>query len=338
MKKRRVLLLVHEDFVPPQSLKGLSEKEIAPFKTEYDVSVALEELGHEVKTLGVSDEIAAIRNAVRAFKPHIVFNLLEEFRGEGVYVPYVLGFLELTGQAYTGCNPRGLIVADNKGLFKKILRYHRILVPDFAVFPRRRAVKRPPRLSFPLIVKSATEHGSVGISQASVVQSDDKLAERITYMHEQMQTDAVVEQFIEGREFYVGVMGNERLRALPIWELLFDNLAEGAANIATEKVKWDLNYRKKIGLKTRTAQDLPDGAEERILRLCKRVYHILGLSGYARMDIRLTPDGRIYLLEPNPNPDLALDEDFSESAGSIGIDYRELIQRVISLGLRYHAR
>ncbi len=338
MKKRRVLLLVHEDFVPPESLTGLSEKEIAPFKTEYDVSVALEELGHEVKTLGVSDEIAAIRNDLRAFQPHIVFNLLEEFRGEGVYVPYLLGFLELIGQAYTGCNPRGLIVADNKGLFKKILRYHRVPVPDFAVFPRGRAAKRPPRLPFPLIVKSATEHGSVGISQASVVHSDDKLAERLAYLHEQLQTDAVVEQFIEGREFYVGILGNERLQALPIWELLFDNLSDGAANIATEKVKWDLNYRKKIGLKTQAATDLPDGAEERVLHLCKRVYHILGLSGYARMDIRLTPGGRIYLLEPNPNPDLAFDEDFAESANSVGIDYRELVQRVINLGLRYHAR
>lgn len=183
-------------------------------------------------------------------------------------------------------------------------------------------------------MKSSTEHGSVGIAQASLVTSDEKLTERVEFIHTQLGTDAVAEQYIEGRELYLGVIGNRRLQTFPVWEMRFENLPDNAPRIATERVKWNLEYQQKHSIKAGMAKDLPDGVADRIGKLCKRVYRILGLSGYARMDFRLTDDGRIFLLEPNPNPDLARDEDFAESAKAVGIGYDKLIDRVLKLGLR----
>jgi len=141
----------------------------------------------------------------------------------------------------------------------------------------------------------------------------------------------------EGRELYVGVIGNQRLQTFPVWEMIFENLPEHVANIATRKVKWDVAYQKKVGIKTRRAEDLPPGVEEQIHRICKRVYRALYLSGYARMDLRLAPDGRVYVLEANPNPNLSYGEDFAESAEVVGISYEALIQRILNLGLSYRA-
>ncbi|MCZ6793779.1 MAG: ATP-grasp domain-containing protein [Planctomycetota bacterium] len=321
----------------PDDVSKLSDKEMAPWKTEYDVVTALEDLGHESKTLGAINEVAAVRRVLQEWKPHIVFNLLEEFRGEGFYVPYLLGYLQLVRQSFTGCNPASLLLADNKVMTKKILRYHRIPVPEFVVFPLGRKIKRPKRLEFPLIVKSSVEHGSVGIAQASIVYSDEKLEERVRFVHEKIQTGAIAEQYIEGRELYVGVLGNRQLKTFPVWEMVFESLPEGTLPIATAKVKWDAGYQERGGIKTSAAKNLPGDVEKRIWRICKRVYRILGLNGYARMDFRLTDDGKIYLLEPNPNPDLAYGDEFSSAAEAVKIGYEPLIQRILNLGIRYSA-
>ena len=325
--KLRVLVLTHQSIELPRRVKG-------SWKTEHHVISAIRRLKHDTKLLGNVEEVAAIRTTLFEWKPHITFNLMEEFRGEGIYVPYVLGYLQLMRQPFTGCNPTGLLLADDKVLAKKLLRYHRIPAPDFTFFPRGRAIRRPRRLPFPLIVKSSTEHGSAGIAQASLVTSDEKLTERVKFIHTQLGTDAVAEQYIEGRELYLGIIGNRRLQTFPVWEMRFENLPDNTPRIATERVKWNLEYQKKHGIKTGRAKDLPDAVADRIAKLCKRVYRILGLSGYARMDFRLTDDGRIFLLEPNPNPDLARDEDFAESAKAVGMGYDKLIDRVLKLGLR----
>ncbi|MCH7839814.1 MAG: ATP-grasp domain-containing protein [Planctomycetes bacterium] len=337
MRKLRILVLMHEDFVPPESIEGLSHKEYAPFKTEFDVVATLEELGHEVRPLGIGADLGVVRDAIREWKPHIAFNLLEEFDGVGVYESHMVAYLELMRVPYTGCNPQGLTLAHDKALSKKILSYHRIKVPDFAVFAMGRSARRPRRLGFPLFVKSTTEEGSIGISQASIVHDDKKLADRVEYIHHELGTDAIAEQYIQGRELYVAVLGNLRLQTLPIWELVFDKLPPGAPRIATAKVKWDLDYQKKTGVKTRAAKDLPDDLERRIVRLCKRIYRALNLSGYARVDLRLTSDSEVYVLEANPNPQLSYGEDFAESAHKAGIPYEALLQRILNLGLRYRA-
>ena len=337
-RKKRVAVLMHEQLVPPDSIEGLTDKQIDPFKTEFDVVATLRDMGHEVLPLGVSDDLGVLRRAIEQFKPHICFNLLEEFHGLGVYDAHVVSYLELIRQPYTGCNPRGLMLAHDKALSKMICRYHRIPIPRFAVFPIGRQVRRPARLPYPLLVKSLTEEGSVGISQASVVYDDDKLAERVRFVHRSVGTDAIAEQYIDGRELYVGVMGNDRLQVLPIWEMVFPKLREEAPRIATGKIKWDADYQKRIGLDTKPADGLDEAMTHTIRRLCKRIYKSLTLSGYARMDLRLTPDGRVYLIEANPNPNLSYGEDFAESAERVGIDYDQLLHKLMNLGLRYRLR
>jgi D-alanine-D-alanine ligase len=337
MRPRRALVLMHEALVPPASIKGVPAKEVAEWKTEYDVVAGLTNLGHDVRPLGVSNDLGVLRDAIVDWKPDIHFNLLEEFHGVTIYDQHVVSYLELMQQCYTGCNPRGLMLAHDKALSKKILSYHRISVPDFAVYPIGRVVKRAQRLKFPLLVKSATEEASLGISQASVVSNDEKLKDRVAFVHEQLRTDALVEEYIEGRELYVGVMGNIRLSTLPIWEMLFTKMPDGAAHIATAKVKWDHDYQARNGITTRAAKELPTGLEEYLPRLCKRIYRLLSLSGYARLDFRLKEDGRVYLLEANPNPNIAYGEDFAESANLGGMGFEELLQRIVNLGFRYRA-
>lgn len=337
-KKLRILVLMHEDLVPPASIEGISAKEMQPWKTEYDVVVTLEEMGHERVPLGVADDLGVLRNAIQEFNPHITFNLLEEFHGVGVYDQHVVSYLELMKRRYTGCNPRGLMLAHDKALSKKILAFHRIPVPDFAVFPMGQKVRKPKRLGFPLLVKSLTEEGSEGIAQASVVTDEKQLGERAAFVHEQLRTDAIAEAFIEGRELYVGVLGNRRLQTLPVWELKFTKMPDDVPRIATSKVKWDLEYQKKRGIVYEAAKKLPEGVETRINRICKRAYRALNLTGYARMDLRLTPEGKLSLLEANPNPQLSFGDEFAESAETAGISYDQLLQRILNLGLSYRAQ
>lgn len=326
---------MHEDLVPPPTMEGCTEEEIDRWKTEFDVCATLREMGHDVRPLGVWDDLGAIRETLEVFEPHICFNLLEEFHGLAVYDQHVVSFLELLRQKYTGCNPRGLTLARDKALSKMILSYHRIKVPKFHVFPVNRKVKRPRKLGFPLIVKSLTEEGSVSISQASIVHDDEHLQERVAFVHRTVGTHAIAEQFIDGRELYVGVLGNARLETFPVWELTFKSLPDGSKPIASSSVKWDNAYRKRIGVDTGPAENLTDAQRKQIPRVCKRIYRALGLTGYARMDLRLTDDGTIYLLEANPNPEVAYGEDLAESAEVGGMSYEALLDRILRLGLRY---
>ena len=333
MKRLRILALMHPQLVPPDSLEGQTPVDINVWKTEFDVVSHLRAIGHEVKPLGVQYELLPIRDAVEEWKPHVVFNLLEEFHGEVLLDQNVVSFLELLKVSYTGCNPRGMIITRGKALSKKLVLYHRIRVPDFAVFPMGRKVRRPPRLAFPLIVKSLIEHASVGIAQASVVDSDEKLADRVRFIHERVGTDAIAEQFIEGRELYVSVMGNERLTAFPAWELVAEKKPDDAPLIATRKVKHDVEYQQRHGIDIRAAGLAPEQAAH-LAHVSKRIYKILELTGYARIDFRLAADGQFYFLEANPNPEIAEREEFASAAKAAGMEYPELLQRIINLGMR----
>jgi D-alanine-D-alanine ligase len=332
-RKLRVLVLMHEDLVPPSDVEGLTQEQMAPFKTEYDVLWALEELGHEALPLGVHDDLGVIRDAIGAFDPHITFNVLEEFHGVTMYGQAVISYLELMRRIYTGCNPRGLMLAHDKLLTKKILSYHRIPTPRAVFFPLGRKIRVPARLDYPLIVKSSFEDASLGISQASVVTSEEKLVERVRFMHERFGTEALAEEYIEGRELYLGVMGNLRPEALPVWEMKFNRWPEGAPRIATEKVKWDYRYQLEHDIQTEAADEIAPTVQSEIARIGKQVWKVLGLSGYARLDLRLTPEGRVYVIEANANPDLAHDEDFAKAAHAGGYEYPQLIQRILKLGL-----
>ena len=333
-KKLRVLVLMHEDFVPPDNVKSLSESEFHRIKTESDILGALADLGHEAKPLGVRDAVTPIRRAIEEWKPDIVFNLLDEFQGEAIYDQHVVAYLELLRVPYTGNNPRGLVLARDKALSKKVAMYHRITVPRFFVSRTGRRVRRPKRMDFPLIVKSLVEESSMGISKASIVRDDDALATRVEFMHERVGTDAIVEQFIPGREIYVAVLGNDRLVALPPRELIVDELEPGEDLIATESLKHNIHYQKKHGVRISDARKLPNGVAATLEKASKRIYRMLSLEGYARIDYRLSEDGKLYFLEANPNPELANYEEMASAAAKAGLSYQDLIQRLLNLGLR----
>jgi D-alanine-D-alanine ligase len=335
-KKLRVIMLVDEKLLPKGQLEDHSEKQRELRKTEFDVKDALEALGHEVWPIGVSDDLSTIRGAIDAYKPDIAFNLVEEFQGIGRFDQHVVSYLELRRQAYTGCNPRGLTLSRDKSLTKIILAYHGLAVPKFAIFPPQKKAKRPEGLTFPLFVKSLSEHGSAGISRASLVHDDEKLMARIEFINRTTKSTAIVEQFIEGREIYVGVMGNLRMTALAPWELTMTALPANTPLIAGDRAKWDPEYQRQIGLKTGPAK-LEKPLADHLAELSKEIYVLLGMSGYARLDYRVTPDGTAYLLEANPNPQIARDEDFAQSAKHAGIDYEELIQRLLGFGMNYAA-
>ncbi len=337
MKQLRALVIVHSTLVPPSSLEGATAKEIEEWRTEYDVISHLKGAGHEVRTIGISDSLSELRQAILDWRPDIVFNLLEEFDGIGTYDQHVVAFLELMRQPYTGCNPRGMLLSRDKVLSKQLLSYHRIPTPQFLVFPRGKKLRVPRKIRYPLFVKSATEDASLGIAHASVVADERQLIERIAFIHEQIHSDALVEEYIEGRELYVGVLGNDRLKVLPAWEMSFGSLPENLPAIATRKVKWDRRYQEKYGITTAAAADLPEGTAVRLEQLCKRIFRALHLTGYARMDFRLRGDGSLFVLEANANPNLSADEDFAQSARPAGLDYLGLLHRIVQLGESYPA-
>ncbi len=340
MKPLRIAVLTHEDLVPPDDLeppvgKADPSPEFLAVKREWGVADALRKLGHTVRFLGVSNDLMPIRRMIEEWEPHALFNLLMEFQDVGSYQIHVTAYLELLQVPYTGCNPVGILLAREKAVSKKILRYHRIPTPSFAYFPRGQRGRMRRDLHFPLIVKSVEEEASLGIAQASVVRDEEHLAERVAFIHESVGTAALVEEYVEGRELTISVLGNERLTAFPVWELYFDDLPAGTLPIATAKVKWDVAYQKKLGVRTGPADPLSEEDQKRIARLARRIYRVLGLSGFARIDLRVTEDGRLYVIEVNATPDITFDEDFAESARAAGLEYPELLQRILNLALRY---
>jgi D-alanine-D-alanine ligase len=326
---------MHDYLVPPEDVTGI-DTATAQWRTEYDVlSTLRDELGHEVKALGVKDDLGAIRDANQEFKPHIAFNLLEAFHEVGTFDQNVVSYLELLKLPYTGCNPRGMFLARDKALSKKLLHYHRIPVPEFAVVPRGRKPRIPKRMTLPAIVKSLTQESSIGISQASVVDDEARLRERVQFIHESIQTDAIIEQFIEGHELYCAILGNQRLQVMPVWEMTFAKMPDSQHRIATERVKWNIKYQKKMGVSTGEAKQLPVETTTRVQHIARRTYKVLEQSGYARIDLRLGADGKVYVLEANPNPQIAKDEDFADSAKATGLGYGPLLQRILTTGLRW---
>lgn len=323
---KRILLLVHKDLVPNKD--KAPDRYDCPWVTEYDVLTTLEDLGYEVKVLGLIDDIHRLINEIEEFKPYCVFNLLEEFNYETQSDYKVLALLDMMGIKYTGCNPKGLLLARDKAISKKILKHHKIGTPKFFTLSKKGKKKIPKNLNFPLIVKCLFEEASLGIAKASVVASKEKLLERVDYIHTKLNEDAIIEEFIPGKEIYVGVLGNIKLSNLPLWELRFENVEEPSKEIYSEQAKWNKKYRKRKGIHSQVA-DLPKEVENKIIKTVKNTYRVLNLSGYARIDLRLTDDNQVYILEANPNPNIASDDEFAESAKAVGISYSDLIEKLI---------
>jgi D-alanine-D-alanine ligase len=332
VKKYRVLALCHKDLVPKENV---APADVNPeWRMEWDVVTTLRKRGHELHVIGVHDDLTPIRQAIDEFKPTIVFNMMDAFADIGLFDQNVVSYLELLRMPYTGCNPRGLTLSRDKALSRKLLAYHRIPAPDFSVVPLNRKPVLSKKLSYPLIVKSLTYESSIGISQASVVANEEQLLKRVKYIHDTILTPAIVEQFVDGRELYVGVIGNQRLRVFPVWEMSFAKMPETNWRIATERVKWSVKYQKRHGIDTAEAQ-LPEGVAPRIQHLAKRTYRALDLSGYARIDFRMDTNGKAYVIEANANPQLAEAEDFAQSAKLVKVSYPHLLERIMALGLEW---
>jgi D-alanine-D-alanine ligase len=334
-RKLRVMMLVHPELVPPDDLTDADDPRMEKVRTEFDVRKALLSLGHSVRMIAVEDDITPIRHTIRDWKPHIAFNLMEAFANNGSLDYYVVSYLDMLKVPYTGCNPRGMLLARDKALSKKLLSYHRIKVPRFHVFPWGRSVsiRNLSRLPYPMVVKSLLEQGSVGIARASFVNNAEELVERVKQVHAMTDGDVIAEQYIGGRELYITVLGNKRLQVLPIRELVFSGGAEGEERIATYKVKWDEKYRERHGIDYQFVRNLPSGMAEYLPKLGKRIYRTLELSGYARIDLRLDTNGVVYVLEANPNAALAENEDMAFSAEKAGMNYPQFIQRLLNIGL-----
>lgn len=331
--KLKILTLFDTAGTPPQDQDFTRELKTEDWKAEADVINALKGLGHEVRTLGVFNEPGLILEEVKAHPPDVVFNLTEHFNNRSAYDQNVASLLEMLGVRYTGSGPTGLTLCKNKGMSKEILAYHRIRFPAFAIFPPGASVRRPKRLAFPLFIKPLQEEASYGISQDSFVENEQAFEERVRFIHERMNQEALAEEYIEGRELYVSILGNRRLQVFPIREVIFSEIPEGKPRFSTFKAKWDDAYRQRWGIQNIFAESLPDGMAERIAEICKKVYRVLRIRGYGRIDLRVTPSGEIVILEANPNPNLADDDEFPQSALKAGLTYEAMIQRILALAL-----
>jgi D-alanine-D-alanine ligase len=332
-KKLKVLALF--DAVRPTTLNQDLGPELktADWKTEAGVLAALKELGYPTEHLAIFDDLDLLRQKLQTFSPDVIFNLADQFRNNRAFDQHIVSFLAMNGIPFTGCGASGLTLCKHKGISKKILSYHRIHTPDFVIIPRGKRGVRPKHLKFPILIKPLKEEASYGISQASFVETDEQFQERVGFIHEKTNNDVIAEEYIEGRELYVSVIGNHRLQVFPIRELVFREVPPDEPKIATYKAKWDDAYRERWGLENRFAEGLEPALVRHIESVCKRIYHLLTIDGYARVDLRLNAKNELYFIETNPNPILAPDEDFAQSAMKTGLTYPQLIDRIARQGL-----
>jgi D-alanine-D-alanine ligase len=308
------------------------KREIAAAKVEeaeYDVARALLANGHDVLMVGIGTELGPLIERLAEFGPKLVFNGCEAFRGNARHEYAIAAVLEMHGYAHTGSPPTALLVARNKSLTKKVLAYHGIRVPAFAEFHPGDELVRPSELRFPLIVKPLLEDASVGIAQASVVENDDSLAERVRFIHEKFTQAAIVEELVEGRELYAGLIGNDKVQVLPLVELTFGEPETSEHRIATYKAKWDEEYRKRKKIRNVFAKGLPDALTTKISDICTTAFHALWLQDYGRVDLRLAHDDEVYVLEVNPNPFLAVENEMADAAEKAGLKYNDFVQRIV---------
>src|SRR5712692_2210726 len=335
MKKKLKVLVLFDGTSPTKIDQDFSDElKTKEWKTEADVMNALGALGHTADHLAIYDDVDLLRQKLETFAPDVLFNLVEQFKNNPRFDQNIVSFFEMQDLPFTGCSSTGLTLCKHKGISKKILHYHGIHVPNFVVIPRGQRIARPRQLKFPILVKPVKEEASYGISRTSFVENDEQFRERVAFIHEKYASDAIAEEYIEGRELYVSLMGNVRLTVFPIRELVFREVPPNEPKIATYKAKWDEEYRKRWGLENQFAEGLDPALAAHIEQTCKRIYRLLTIDGYARIDLRLTAANEVYFIEANPNPILAEDEDFALSAGKAGLSYPQLNDRITRHGMK----
>ncbi len=302
---------------------------------EYDqvvpqVARTLRRLGHRVSILGVHGDVKRLIAGLSRRKPELVFNLMEMF-GQNVFgdIP-VTGLLDLLGVRYTGSGPGELYLSQDKGLTKKLLAFEEILYPRYAVFSRQAAFETGGNLRMPLFVKPLRSDASLGIGGKSLVHDAVALMERVAAIHKELDDSALAEEYIEGREFYVGVLGNGQPKALPPIEVDFTGFPEGVPKVMDSKAKWDERSKEYKGTKSIIA-NLPDELRARLQKVAVDAYRALRVKDYGRVDLRLTDTGEIYVLEVNASCYLEKSSEFAMAAGASGLDYPRLIEKIVNL-------
>ena len=309
---------------------------------EYDpvvpqVARTLRKLGHRVSILGVHGDVKRLIAGLSRRKPDLVFNLMEMF-GDNVFgdIP-VTGLLELLGLPHTGSGPGELYLSQDKGLTKKLLAFEDILYPRFAVFARDTGFETGGNLRMPLFVKPLRSDASLGIGGKSLVHDAVALMERVSAIRKELDDAALAEEFIDGREFYVGVIGNSQPKALPPVEIDFTGFPEGVPKVMDSKAKWDERSKEYKGTRSVLAQ-LPDELRARLQKVAVDAYRALRVRDYGRVDLRLTDTGDIYVLEVNASCYLDKESEFAMAAGAGGLDYKRLIERIVDLALARHKK
>lgn len=306
-----------------------------------NIEDALRANGHEPSRIAVDDDVEAVTRELKAGTPELVFNLAESFGGISSLESNVAALLNLLGLRYTGSSPAGLLLAGDKVLTKKILRFHDIRSAEFATMYRG-ALDTVGDLKFPLIVKPPQEDASLGISRKSIVRDVRELFEQLGELHAEYQAPVLVEQFIEGREFYVGVLGNVTAEALPPIELDFSKMPAGKPHIASWEAKWGDDGagsgEEFAGTESIIPENLDAGLVERMQTAAVESFHALRLRDYARIDLRVTAEGEVYVIEVNPNCYLEAKSEFARAAAHSGLAYDALIARIVDLAAARYSR
>lgn len=333
-KRLDVLLVFDLPYTPPDTTDPTSIMKGDEWKDERDVVRTLKKLGHGVEAVGVFDDIRPLVDHVSARKPDVVFNMCESFRSDRAHEPDLAALLELLGVPFTGASSEALRLCKDKALTKKLLSFHDVRVPAFAVSPRSRPLRALPQtLKGPVLVKPLDREASEGLARSSLVRTEEDALDRLRFIHDKLQSDAILEEYIDGRELYVGVFGNERLTVLPPTELFFKQLPKRTPRFLTYKAKWDESYRRRYGIDSDTAKKLGPKVLERLFETSRTAYRLFKLSGYARLDFRLDANEEPVFLEVNPNPSIKKNDDFAWAARRAGIAYEELLTKILTLAM-----
>jgi D-alanine-D-alanine ligase len=305
-------------------VRTLDKKEV-----EEEVAEALVKLGHEPVMYELDGTLKSLLGLGK-IDCDLVFNLAESFADDDTADFKIAGFLELLGKRYTGTGTHGLMLAQDKAVAKKIFAFHGIDTPVFAKSFRGR-LDFSHDLQFPVIVKPAREDGSIGIEFSAVVSSIKELMERMDWLHAHFDSPVLIEEYIDGREMYVGVLGNDKPEALPVIELDLSKLPEGTPRIAAAEVKWGKGTKAYRDTKSAVATDLPEEAVAVLQQTAIAAYQALELRDYGRVDMRLQPDGRVHVIEVNPNPWLSSRAEFAMAARKAGRNYPRLVEEIVEL-------
>lgn len=330
----KVLILFDGPVAPPRGHDYAEELKRPDWACEAQIVDALRALGHQIRMITVADDVVPLIDEIRENRPDVAFNLLEEFKGNPALVPNVVCLLEMMGVPYTGSGPLALRLCKDKALTKIVLTQCGVPNPAFQIFEPGKAIKRQEWLELPVVVKPTLEDASYGIAKASVATTDEAFVERVRFLHEKTGQSVIAERYVDGREIYGSILGNQRLRFLPLREVSFGQLAEAGPAIATFHVKWSEEYRRKWGIEYGFAENVPDALARRIEEVCKSANRALRITGYSRIDLRLDVEGEPTILEVNPNPNLAADEDFAQAALKAGISWEKLVQSILDLAMR----